>query len=192
MSDHEHDHDDEALDLDEILEDAPPEVREMVALSMGFAAALAAQNEILAQQRESLLQLAATTAEVAQDVLEWEEAGEEEGYEDDEPDLDDAVEQLRDAGSQIEESSRAALAVLQSQSAAVEQLVQQGASDDFRRQALAQVYQATGQALATALQNTVTAQQQLNQIGNAILTQAASVLLSLAGEEGEEEDEDVV
>lgn len=187
--DHDHDHDEEheVLDLDEVLEDAPPEVREMVALSMGFAASLAAQNEILAHQRESVLQIAASAVEVAQDVLDWED---EDGEDDVEEVVETTVQHLKDAGAQFEESARAALALLQGQTAAVEQLGQPDAGGDFRAQALATVYQATAQALANAVQNTVAAQQQLNVLAQATLAQAADLLLSLVEEEEDDEDDD--
>jgi Killing trait len=187
--DHDHDHDEEheVLDLDEVLEDAPPEVREMVALSMGFAASLAAQNEILAHQRESVLQIAASAVEVAQDVLDWED---EDGQDDVEEVVETTVQHLKDAGAQFEESARAALALLQGQTSAVEQLGQPEAGGDFRSQALATVYQATAQALANAVQNTVAAQQQLNVLAQATLAQAADLLLSLVEEEEDDEDDD--
>ncbi len=186
--DHDHDEEHEVLDLDEVLEDAPPEVREMVALSMGFAASLAAQNEILAHQRESVLQIAASAVEVAQDVLDWED---EEGEDEVEEVVETTVQHLKEAGAQFEESARAALALLQGQTDAVEQLGQPAAGGDFRTQALATIYQSTAQALANSVQNTVAAQQQLNTLAQAVLAQAADLLLSLVEEEeDDEEDED--
>jgi hypothetical protein len=191
MAEHDHDHEhdeEEVLDLEEVLEDAPPEVREMVALSMGFAACLAAQNEILAQQRESVLQISATAVEVAQDVLEWEDDDDDEA----EGAVETAVQHLRDAGDQFEESARAALSMIQGQTAAVEQLGAGETGGDFRSQALATVYRATAQALANAVQNTVAAQQQLNTLAQASLAQATELLLSLIEEEEDEDDDEEV
>jgi hypothetical protein len=194
--DHDHEHDDEEfeededgrvlIDLDEILEEASPEVKEMVAVSMSLSASLAAQNEVLAGQRQAVLDLAMTAVEAAQEILEWSSGEEVEGEEAVET-MSSSLARLKEAGEEWESSAQGAEAALRQaiDSPAVEK------TGDFRQQALAAVYAAAAQALANSYQNAVAAQQQLNVLGAAVLAQSVELVTTLIDQVayGDEEDE---
>jgi killing trait domain-containing protein len=193
---HRHEHDEEEeegrvlVDLDEILEDAPPEVQEMVALSVALSAALAAQNEVLAGQRQEILNLALSAVEAAEDILGWNAEGEGEGERGEiEGSVRSIVESLREAGEQWERSAEEAEAALAAPAAVAGEGVEAGG--DFRQRALARVYAATAQALSLSHANAVAAQQKLHVTGQAVLAQVVDLLLSLVeGEAGYEEEEE--
>jgi hypothetical protein len=181
MSEHHH-HDEEEefeeVDFEDILRHAPDEVQEMVALSIGLATSLAAQNEILAQQRENLLQIALTTADAVQALVKGAKAPAKGGLS---AELTEAIERLREIGSNLQATAdqlpeTPTLPAFQPADS-------EPAGDDFRQQALATMYAGTARALTTASQSTIAAQQQLHTLGAAILTQSVNLLYDVATQE---------
>lgn len=181
MSEHHH-HDDEEefeeVDFEDILRNAPDEVQEMVALSIGLATSLAAQNEILTQQREGLLQIALTTADAVQALVKGAKGPAKSSAS---TELTEAIERLREIGADLQ---AAANQLPETPTLpAFEPAEMESGGDDFRQRALAAVYAGTAQTLTMASQNTLAAQQQLHTLGAAILTQSVNLLYDVATQE---------
>ncbi|HEY0784023.1 MAG TPA: hypothetical protein VGE98_16315 [Thermoanaerobaculia bacterium] len=187
---HDHDHDDEAeggsgVDLEKALSDAPPEVRELLALSAVFATTAAMFQEVTTLQYKALLDVAMTAGEVAEALLD--EDGEEE-FED----VGDSGEELEALLEPLTRASERLAAAASETRDALAGARQGGASGEGgeTHQALARAYENTVANLNLLMQSFVSSQQELQTLGRSVVAQSVDLILGAAEEAGTFDDED--
>jgi len=190
--DHQHDHDDEedggsGVDLDKALADAPPEVRELLALSAVFATTAAMFQEVTTLQYKALLDVAMTAGEVAEALLD--EDGEEE-FED----VGESGEELEALLEPLTQASER-LAAAASETRAALAGARPGSDGGEMRQALGRANENTVANLNLLMQNFVASQQELQTLGKSVVAQSVDLILGAAEEAGtfddEEDDDDI-
>jgi hypothetical protein len=133
-----------------------------------FSEAMSQLNAVSLQHAEGLLNLAVTAAEKFHSINSRAGAQNEQ--------LAGFVEQIKSAAADLSRVSQPAPENLSAQTAPDDESSQSAPGGESFPAAVEQ-------ALGSAIQNSVSNQQQLNTIGAAILTQSVSVLLSLAADE---------
>ena len=184
--DHDHDHDEETagmVDLEKALADAPPAVRELLALSAVFATTAAMLQEVTTLQYKALLDVAMTAGEVTEALLD--EEGEEE-FED----VGESGEELSALLDPLARASERLVAAAGDTRAAISAARPEGQGDVDR--ALAQAYDNTVANLNVLMQNFVASQQELQTLGRSVVAQSVDLILGAAEEMGALDDDDEI
>ena len=173
------------LNLNTILREAPVEIKEMVSLSMALSACMAAQNEVIAQQEKSLLELAVAVSEVLK--LAPPDRSTMESILAEESSIEDTFRPLLArfgaATEKYQHAAAASQAALNHQAAShsndTRTMEPHLDPDNYRASSLSAVYQAVAEALVLSIHNAVATQQALNALGSPVVASAVNMILAL-------------